>query len=136
MFTQVSSFLANFFIKLGRERARNSLLMLNDRLLEDIGVSRELLLKGNSAWPWRIDSVEIKSNAPQDRKIINVYSMASEKEDEIKRAINELRSYSDRELADIGVARNDIEFVVRNGRSRLDEDPRNQNMNTQQQIAA
>jgi uncharacterized protein YjiS (DUF1127 family) len=135
MFTRVRTVLADFFIMVGRERARNSLLHLNDRLLEDVGLSRELLVEGGSAWPWRKDSVEIAS-ATKKKKITNIFSMASEQEVEIQRAIKELKSYSDRELADIGITRCDIEFVVRNGRPKLDEDPRNKGLRNQHPIAA
>ena len=136
MFTRVKALLADIFNMAGRDRARNSLLMLNDHLLQDLGISRDLLLKGNTAWPWRVDSVVEAPSAVKEQRIINVYSMASEKEAEILRAINELKTYSDRQLADIGIARNDIEFVVRNGRPKLDEDPRNVNLHKDQQIAA
>ncbi len=67
MFTRVKAHLENFFIMAGRVRARNSLLELNDRLLEDISVSRELLNQGISAWPWRIESAEIHALKPAEQ---------------------------------------------------------------------
>jgi len=36
-------------------------------------------------------------------------------EKEIRQAITELKAYSDRELQDIGIARGDIEYIVRHG---------------------
>ncbi len=135
MFTRFKALLADFFIMAGRVRARNSLLALDDRLLKDVGISRELLLQGVSAWPWREVKVETAS-APKQKKIVKVYSLVNEKEQEIQQAIKELKSYSDRELADLGITRGDIEFVVRNGRPKLDEDPRNKNLHNQHPIAA
>jgi uncharacterized protein YjiS (DUF1127 family) len=135
MFTRVKAVLADFSIMVARVRARNSLLALNDRQLDDIGVSRELLLQGVSAWPW----CEVKvatTSAPKQKKIMNVYSLVNEKEHEIQKAIKELESYSARELADLGITRGDIEFVVRNGRPKLDEDPRNKNLHNQHPLAA
>ncbi len=47
------------FINAGLERSayqrtRRHLLRLNDRILEDMGFSRELLERGQKAWPWRM----------------------------------------------------------------------------------
>jgi uncharacterized protein YjiS (DUF1127 family) len=136
MFTRVKTILVDFFIMAGRARARNSLLALDDRLLKDIGISRELLLQGVSAWPWREAKVETAASAPKQKKIVNVYSLVNEKEQEIQQAIKELKSYSARDLADLGITHGDIEFVVRNGRPKLDEDPRNKNLHNQHPIAA
>jgi uncharacterized protein YjiS (DUF1127 family) len=135
MFTQIKTVFADLFIKAGRARVRCTLLALDDRLLKDVGVSRELLLQGVSAWPWREVEVETAS-ASKQKKIVNVYSLVNEKEQEIQRAIKELKSYSARELADLGITHGDIEFVVRNGRPKLDEDPRNKNLLNQHPIAA
>ena len=38
-----------------RGLVREELLTKDDRLLADIGISRELLEEGVGAWPWRID---------------------------------------------------------------------------------
>jgi uncharacterized protein YjiS (DUF1127 family) len=135
MFTQIKTVLADLFIMAGRARTRYSLLALDDRLLKDVGVSRELLLQGISAWPWREVEVETAS-VPKQKKIVNVYSLVNEKEQEIQQAIKELKTYSARELADLGITHGDIEFVVRNGRPKLDEDPRNKNLHNQHPIAA
>ena len=56
--------------KAGRERARRAFLQMNDRLLADAGISRELLNRGVKAWPWRaeanaeLDSASASSSAP------------------------------------------------------------------------
>ncbi len=38
----------------GRRRARRTLLAKSDRLLADMGFSRELLEQGVDAWPWLV----------------------------------------------------------------------------------
>lgn len=48
----------NTFELIGRNRVRHELLMMSDRNLKDIGFSRELLEKGVSAWPWRVEIIE------------------------------------------------------------------------------
>lgn len=48
--------LAEALETVGRERARRELLNLNDRYLEDLGFSRELLEEGVNAWPWRVSA--------------------------------------------------------------------------------
>ncbi len=50
---------------IGRNRVRHELLMMNDRNLKDIGFSRELLEKGVSAWPWRVETVEADVLQPE-----------------------------------------------------------------------
>lgn len=45
----------NYFSRLANVKTRRILLQLDDRVLQDAGISRELLLKGVSAWPWRIE---------------------------------------------------------------------------------
>ncbi len=73
-----------------------------------MGFSRELLLQGVSAWPWRVDG-EVNE--------ARVYSIFNEHEKEVRQAISELERYRDRELSDIGIVRCDIEPIVRNGRT-------------------
>jgi hypothetical protein len=41
--------------RIERNRMRDDLLKRNDRVLADMGFSRELLEKGVSSWPWRRD---------------------------------------------------------------------------------
>lgn len=45
------------FTNVGRRRAREYLLRQSDRILEDAGLSRELLEHGVSAWPWSNASI-------------------------------------------------------------------------------
>jgi len=44
--------------RLQREQMRGELLSLSDQTLADAGFSRELLLEGIHAWPWRIPQGE------------------------------------------------------------------------------
>lgn len=39
-------------------RTRSELLELDDRSLTDIGISREMLMQGRRAWPWRAPADE------------------------------------------------------------------------------
>lgn len=42
---------------LAKESARRKLLARSDRLLADVGISRELLEDGVGAWPWRVEQL-------------------------------------------------------------------------------
>ena len=50
--------LENSFVNAGRANARRYLLRQSDRVLADGGFSRELLERGNAAWPWRAEGPE------------------------------------------------------------------------------
>lgn len=50
-FTRVQA----YFTRAANVKTRRVLLQLDDRMLEDAGISKELLLKGVNAWPWRIE---------------------------------------------------------------------------------
>jgi uncharacterized protein YjiS (DUF1127 family) len=89
MFTRARTLLADFFILAGRARACNSLLTLNDRLLEDIGISRELLQQGVSAWPWRVDYKET-SYSTHAKKNPNIYSLVNEQEQQTQQAMDDV----------------------------------------------
>ena len=93
---------------LGRERLRRHLLGLSDRTLEDAGFSRELLESGADAWPWRAQA--------EDHGVRPGVGRAGLANREIKQAVTELNAYSDVELADLGLARHQIEDAVRYGR--------------------
>lgn len=108
----------NAFIKAsvhnGKVRARQELLRMSDRQLEDFGFSKVLLLDGVKAWPWRTDAdssdamVATGAGQPeQSRRVVN-------------QAISELNAYSDRELAELGVTRHGIEEAVRYGRPAVE----------------
>ena len=99
--------------KSGRARVRRQLLALEDRLLADAGFSRELLELGVEAWPWR---------APQDvDRPSRPLAGRAQEEREIATAAEALRRYSDAELTELGIARSDIDRVVREGRAGIDD---------------
>ena len=93
------------FEKSGRRKALAELNTMSDRTLEDLGISRALLSQGIQSWPW-------KSSMESD-----IVTSKQSKSSEIKAAIRELQSYNDRDLADLGISRGEIEDVVRNGRA-------------------
>lgn len=94
-----------------KRRDMHLLLALDDRTLTDINISRELLEQGVKSWPWLM---------PQDS--VAVTSAASG----IRAAVKELDSYSDSELADLGISRGDIVNAVLHGRPGI-ERPLNDN---------
>lgn len=92
-----------------RARERELLLTKTDWVLKDIGISRTLLKEGIKAWPWReLEEIGQRRVQPTD--------MAS--------AIAELKGYSDRELADLGVSRHGIREAVEHGRPDHEADER------------
>ena len=101
----------------GKVRARQELLRMSNRQLEDFGFSKTLLLDGVKAWPWRTDAdygdemqagfAAAAAKPEQNRRVVN-------------QAINELSAYSDRELAELGVTRHGIEEAVRYGRPAVE----------------
>ena len=52
-FENIKARYVGFMMGVARGRVRRELLSRNDRLLNDIGVSRELLEQGVDAWPWK-----------------------------------------------------------------------------------
>ena len=92
----------------GRARTRDVLLRQSDRTLADAGFSRELLLAGVRAWPWRAEGA---SDDARD---------AAELRERQRRAVRELRAMDDRELDDLAIARADIPRVVREGRAGIE----------------
>jgi len=114
--------------KSSHSRIRHQLLSMSDRQLEDYGFSRELLLKGIDTWPWRADSVAdaIASNTSLKAEGITVAPVVSQvaspkvSRRSIRKAVKELSSYSDRELAELGVNRNSIKEVVEFGRPAVE----------------
>lgn len=96
----------------GHEHARRQLLCMSDRSLADAGFSRALLESGVGAWPWRLeDGDDIPVAATCEERV----RRASE-----RRAVRELRAYSDTELTELGIARADVERAVRDGRTGVD----------------
>jgi len=88
----VVSGLTNALERAGRERARHELLRLDPRLIEDAGLSRELLHQGIGSWPWRLKD---EAEALEASRAANYAAKAE------KRAIRELSAMSDKELADL-----------------------------------
>ena len=111
-----------------KSRLRQQLLGMSDRQLQDFGFSRAMLIEGVSAWPWRIDTVADAVAAGTDltKEGISVAPVVSQiaapkvSRRKIRKAVKELNSYSDRELAELGVSRNNIEEVVRYGRPTVE----------------
>jgi len=99
--------LKNALLRSGRVRARQELLRLSPRTLEDAGFSRELLESGVQAWPWRLEN-DSRATTP------------TTSEQALRQAERELQSLSDRELDDLALARVDIPRAVREGRVGID----------------
>jgi uncharacterized protein YjiS (DUF1127 family) len=128
IFSSVKAAFANAAMRSSKSRLRLQLLGMSDRQLQDFGFSRDSLQEGISAWPWRLDGVadavaagtslhaEGLAVAPVLTQIVPV--KASRKS--IRKAVNELNSYSDRELAELGVSRQSIKEVVRYGRPAVE----------------
>ena len=95
-----------YMTHVGRNQARRVLLSQDPRTLEDMGISRHLLLQGVDAWPWREGEVAMVPT--------RVSKLAKSREE--KRAIRELRAMSNAELSDMGISRGGIVDAVRNGR--------------------
>jgi len=57
-FTKIKRSLKEAFIRSGYSRTAIELLKLSDRQLDDIGVTRALLQKGHSAYPWRAEALD------------------------------------------------------------------------------
>jgi len=96
----------NYMTRVGRARARSVLLMQDERSLQDMGISRHLLLEGVDAWPWRDG---------EEQPLPTQYVDAAKRREE-KRAIRELKRMSNAELSDMGISRGGIEAAVRFGR--------------------
>lgn len=91
----------------GRARVLAVLRGMDPRTLKDLGYSPELLRKGLSAWPWRLEEAAGTAKMPSSKQI--------------RAAETELSSYSDAQLADLGIHRGAISDVVRNGRPGIDD---------------
>ncbi len=109
--SKCASSLSNALERSARERARNELLRLDPRLVEDAGLSRELLHEGIGSWPWRLKDEAIVLQEAREAR----YAAKAE-----KRAMRELYAMSDKELADLSISRGEIKQVVRFGREGID----------------
>ena len=59
------------FMVSGYSKTAKELLKLSERQLLDIGVSRELLLKGAKAYPWREEKVSYSTVIPSNLTKLN-----------------------------------------------------------------
>lgn len=91
----------------GRAKTLAHLETLSDHMLDDLGFSRALMRQGVSAWPWRKDQA------------VNV-TKTSTNAHAIEQAVQELNTYNDRDLDDLGLARGDIRHAVTNGQQGND----------------
>lgn len=91
------------------KETRLRLLSIDDRLLEDAGFSRALLKQGIKAWPWRSYKYESITVTPWTNDT---------------QAAADLRSFTDKDLRDLGINRGEIDHVVEHGRVgfRFDKD--------------
>lgn len=96
----------NYMTKVGRSQARRILLAQDVRSLEDMGISRHLLVQGVDAWPWREGQVTVS-----EQRITKLAQSRKE-----RRAIRDLRAMTNAELSDMGITRGGIVDAVRNGR--------------------
>lgn len=96
----------SYMTYMGRVKAREVLLKCSDRMLRDVGISRELLESGVKAWPWHepvLTLPPLKFNQIGDAA-----------------AVRELQDYSDYELNDLGISRDSIPEAVMFGREGID----------------
>jgi len=102
----VGTIYENYMIKRGRVEARRILLAQDEKTLHDIGISRDELLGGVKNWPW--DGTATSRAQDKQRGVTQL------------KAIRQLRSFSDRELQDLGINRGMITDAVINGRFNHD----------------
>ena len=91
----------------GRARVLRVLEGMEPKYLREHGYSPELLRKGISGWPWRIER-------PSER-------VAGPATDPLSLAEAELSAYTDAELDDLGISRSEIPDAVRHGRPGIDD---------------
>jgi len=134
IFTSFKKNFINAMERRGQRAAHQELMKMTDRQLDDFGISRYLLIEGISAWPWKPEGeadvalTGVRKPSPSAaaldelKQVPGTLQVVDGKRDsaEIKRAINELSSYSDRELAELGVTRGTIEESVRYGRQNIE----------------
>jgi len=126
----IISTLVNYFMDAVEYRAAvltyQHLRSIDTVTLRRAGISPQLLAQGVGAYPWR-DTVSDKLNASasalngeKSRTATVVHQIDIHKDSEIRQGIAELMAYSDAELDDLGIARVDIEQVVRHGRAAIE----------------
>ena len=128
VFKSIKDIYVSAAMKHSKGRLRTQLLGMTDRQLEDYGFSRDALLQGISAWPWRVDSVadaiaagtSLKAEGVSVAPVVAQIAPAKMSRRSIRKAEKELNSYSNRELAEMGVTRQSIKEVVRYGRPTIE----------------
>ncbi len=105
----------NYMEYYGRIKSRQILLNLSDRQLEDAGISKELLLKGTSEWPWRVEDQPMAPLSDLQLSQLNDIVPVSIADDEYQQAVSDLEQMSDRELLDMGISRGEIRHAVKHG---------------------
>ncbi len=66
IFSKIMKRIKEAFMVSGYSRTAKILLTLSERQLADIGVSRELLLKGVEAYPWREETLKASQSIPSN----------------------------------------------------------------------
>ena len=66
IFNTIKKGIKEAFMVSGYSHTAKELLKLSERQLNDIGVSRELLLKGAKAYPWRDEKVSMSKAIPSN----------------------------------------------------------------------
>lgn len=66
IFSKIMKGIKEAFIVSGYSRTAKELSKLSAAQLTDIGVSRELLLKGGSAYPWREENLALSKVIPSN----------------------------------------------------------------------
>jgi len=105
--------ITNYLEYYAKVRTHQILLTLSERQLEDAGISKELVLKGTSAWPWRFEEPSVA--LPVKASVSKIKATSLVTDEEFKRAMDDLHQMSDRELRDLGITRGEINTAVRYG---------------------
>ena len=66
IFNTIKKGIKEAFMVSGYSQTAKELLKLSERQLTDIGVSRELLMKGGRAYPWRDESLTVSQSMPSN----------------------------------------------------------------------
>ncbi len=105
----------NYMEYYGKIKSRQVLLNLSDRQLEDAGISKDLLLKGTSHWPWREAAEPTAPHARIHLAHQNDATSATSANEAYEQAVADLEAMSDRELLDMGISRGEIRHAVKYG---------------------
>ena len=111
------------FMRTSIMHTRAILLEQSDGSLAAAGISRELLERGERAWPWRADApaavsradvADATGTAARDSAAQDLAETPLERarRQRLRRAAAELGRLDDRELACFGIARDDIERAL------------------------